>query len=104
MAAESARHVALVGLEITDAAAYARYRAGMAPILARHGGDFGVDLEIAAVLKGPHPRLNRVFTIRFPDRARRQAFFADPAYLAVRAAHFEPAVAATVILAEFDEP
>jgi len=39
------------------------------------------------------PAVNRVFILSFPDRATKEAFFSDPAYLAVRAEHFEPAVA-----------
>lgn len=102
MAAET-RYVVLVGLEVTDDVSYARYREGMTPILESYGGTFGVDFAIAKVLKGDNPRLNRVFTIRFPDRASRERFFADEHYRRVRAEFFEPAVAAAVTLAEFDE-
>ena len=47
--------------------------------------------------------INRVFTIRFPDRATADRLFADPAYLAVRGALFEPAVSHVTTLATFDE-
>ena len=44
-----------------------------------------------------HP-INRVFLVRFPDRAAMAGFFADPAYRAAREQHFAPAVdGATVI-------
>ena len=46
--------------------------------------------------------LIRVFTLLFPDRAARERFFADAEYRAVRAEFFEPAVAATFILGEFE--
>src|SRR5262245_13439445 len=69
MAAERGRYVILMGLEVTDDEASARYRASMAPILECHGGYFGCDFGIAKVYKGPSERLNRVFTISFPDRA-----------------------------------
>ena len=49
-----------------------------------------------------NPRLNRVFTIEFPDRAAKEAFFADARYGAVRARFFVPAVAATLVLAELE--
>jgi hypothetical protein len=47
MAADGRRHVLLVGVEVTDEAAYARYLAGMAPVLAAYGGSCGVDLAVA---------------------------------------------------------
>jgi uncharacterized protein (DUF1330 family) len=102
MGADGTRHVSLIALEVADPAGYARYRAAMAPILASYGGDFGIDLEIAKVLRGPAGvRPNRLFTLRFPDRTARDRSFADPAYRDVRAAHFTPAVASIVTLAEF---
>lgn len=103
MAADRKRYVALMGLEVTDDASYARYRAGMTPILESYGGSFGCDFVVAKVLKGPSDRLNRVFTIAFPDRATQTRFYADARYRAVRAEHFEPAVAEAVVLAELDE-
>jgi uncharacterized protein (DUF1330 family) len=103
MAADRGRYVALMGLEVTDDASYARYRAGMTPILEAYGGSFGCDFVVAKVLKGPSERLNRVFTITFPDRATQARFFADARYREVRAAHFEGAVAEAVVLAELVE-
>jgi uncharacterized protein (DUF1330 family) len=100
MAAERGRDVILMGLEVTDEASYARYRAGMTPILESHGGSFGCDFVVAKVLKGPSERLNRVFTMSFPSGTARERFFADPRYRAVRAEHFEPAVARVMVLAE----
>jgi uncharacterized protein (DUF1330 family) len=100
MAAERGRDVILMGLEVIDEASYARYRAGMTPILESHGGSFDCDFVVAKVLKGPSERMNRVFTMSFPDRAAREWFFADPRYRAVRAEYFEPAVAGAIVLAE----
>jgi uncharacterized protein (DUF1330 family) len=103
MAGEGPRFVLLLGLEVTDEARYARYRAEMAPILASHGGAFGSDFRVSEVLKSPgSARINRVFTLSFPDRAHRERFLADPLYRSVRAAHFEPAVASTTVLAELE--
>lgn len=90
---EPGAFVLLFALEVADQESYARYRAAMAPILASYGGDFGDDFVVSRVLRG-HERVNRVFTMRFPDRAAKDAFFADPSYREVRAEHFEPAVAA----------
>jgi uncharacterized protein (DUF1330 family) len=99
MAGEQARHVVMMGLEVTDAVAYGRYRSAMAPILATYGGSFGCDFLVAAVLEGD-PRINRVFALSFPDRAARERFLADESYRAVRAELFEPAVGRVVRLAE----
>jgi uncharacterized protein (DUF1330 family) len=93
MHADPGGYVLLFALEVADDASYARYREGMTPILATYGGSFGVDLIVSRVLRGPE-RVNRVFTMLFPDRASKESFFADAAYLAVRSAHFEPAVVA----------
>lgn len=97
---EPDRYVMLVGLEVTDERSYSRYRAAMTPILARFGGAFGCDFELAKVLLGDH-RINRVFTISFPDRPTRERFFADTDYRAVRERFYEPAVAHAEVLAEF---
>ncbi|WP_434043554.1 MULTISPECIES: DUF1330 domain-containing protein [Sorangium] len=102
MDAEGRKHVLLMGLQVTDEAAYAGYRARMTPILATYGGAFGHDFVVARVLKGDE-RINRVFTIVFPDRATRERFFADPEYRAARAELFEPAVAAAIVLGELEE-
>ncbi|WP_437744483.1 DUF1330 domain-containing protein [Sorangium sp. So ce1504] len=101
MGAEGRQHVLLVGLQLADEASYARYRASMMPILLSYGGAFGHDFVVSRVLKGDE-RINRVFTLLFPDRAARERFFADPQYRAVRAELFEPAVAATFILGELE--
>jgi uncharacterized protein (DUF1330 family) len=102
MAAERGGYVILMGLEVTNDGSYARYRAGMKPILESHGGSFGCDFVVAKVLMGPSERLNRVFTLSFPDRAARARFFADPCYREVRAEHFDPAVARAFVLTEFE--
>jgi uncharacterized protein (DUF1330 family) len=100
MGAEPRGHVTLVGLQVTDDAKYTRYREEMAPILARHGGGFGCDFAVARVLLGPDARINRVFTLVFPDRVGREQFFADEEYRAVRKSWFEPSVGAVDILVE----
>lgn len=93
MAADETELVTLWGIHVVDPDGYARYRAGMMPILARFGGSFGYDLVIAEVKKteASHP-VNRVFTICFPDEASSVAFFADADYREVRGRHFEGAV------------
>lgn len=103
MAAER-RHVIWVGLEVRDDDSYAAYRARITPLLERRGGSFVHDLAVARVLKSTgSAAMNRVFMLAFPDRATREAFFADPAYKAARAEFFAPAVGSVDYLAEYDE-
>ena len=96
-------HEMIIAMNVTDAARYAQYRAGMTPILAGYGGGFRYDLEVSRVLASPggHP-ITRVFALYFRDRAAREAFFADPAYLRVRAEHFVGAVDGFSVMAEHE--
>lgn len=99
----AADHVRLYGLQVTDPALYQRYRDGMTPILHRFGGAFGYDLRVAEVLKAETDSpMNRVFTIRFPDRDTADRFFADPGYQSVRNTLFGPAVSHVTVIATFD--
>jgi uncharacterized protein (DUF1330 family) len=103
--AHPARHVRIYGVQIADGAGYRRYREAMTPLLHSHGGAFGYDLEVARVLASETDRpIDRLFTMTFPDRAAADRFFADPAYLAVRRAWFEPAVTSLTPIASFDDP
>ena len=100
MAADARRHVTWVGLEVTDGALYARYRAGMTPILSSYGGCFEHDFVVSEVLvSSGSARINRVFALSFPDGATHARFYADPRYQRVRAELFEPAVASRETLA-----
>jgi uncharacterized protein (DUF1330 family) len=92
MGADGDRHVMPFGLEVTDDAGYAQYRAAMAPFLALHGGAFGCDFVVARVLKGPNTRINRLFTLTFPSSAKRDRFFADEEYRSVRDGSSRPSV------------
>lgn len=101
MDAERTEHVLVMALEVSDAVSYARYRAQMTPLLIEHGGRFAYDFEVGRVLKAESPgAYDRVFSIVFPSRAIRDRFFADPAYRAIRAQHFEPAVRRATVIAE----
>ncbi|MGE0328160.1 MAG: DUF1330 domain-containing protein [Polyangiaceae bacterium] len=103
MAAEAWAFHTLVALEVGDQAGYAQYRAAMFPILERYGGGFSYDFEVGKLLKAPtDAKLNRVFVISFPSAEASQRFFADPAYLAVRQQHFEPAVRVTQKVADWE--
>ncbi len=93
----------LVGLNVTDDAAYSTYRSGITPILAIHRGSFGYDFKVAEVLKSESEvPINRVFTIRFPDESAMSSFFSDSDYLEVKAAHFDRSVSDTVIIATYE--
>ena len=68
-----------VGLLVVDHEKYAQYRAEIAPLLAAAGGRFRYDFEVARTLKSEAEHdINRVFVLRFPDRASKESFFADP--------------------------
>jgi uncharacterized protein (DUF1330 family) len=96
-------HLLVIAMNVTDPDRYAKYRAGMAPVLARHSGSFGYDFTIAATHQSPAPHpVTRVFTMQFPSRAARDAFFSDPDYLKVRAEHFTPSVDGFTLIAEHE--
>ena len=85
----------LTGVQVIDAALYAKYRERMTPLLHACGGSFGVDVWVSEVLLSPSAQpFNRLFTIRFPSLAVREAFFASPEYLSVKKELFDPSVAA----------
>jgi uncharacterized protein (DUF1330 family) len=95
----------LMALNVTDADGYARYRAAMTPLLAAHGGSFGLDLWVGEVLRSPTSKpFNRIFTILFPSLERREAFFSNPDYKAVRKEFFEPSVSAVTELGRLERP
>jgi uncharacterized protein (DUF1330 family) len=96
-------HENLVALDIADPSLYQQYRDAMRPLLEAAGGGFRYDFEISRTLRAEatHP-IQRVFAIYFRDRAAKEAFFADPAYLAIRARFFAPAVRAVTVIAEYD--
>ena len=102
MADEPEDHTLLIGLKIGDPEGYRRYREAMTPILERHGGRFGYDFVVAEVLRSEvDAPIDRVFTMVFPSREVRSAFFADPSYRRVRETWFEPSVLHVTQLAEF---
>ena len=95
----------LVGINVTKPGIYELYRAAMTPILTRMGGSFRADFDVSRVLKNPGDKpVNRVFVIRFPDRAAHKAFFSNREYLKARAEFFERGVDAVTIIAEYDLP
>jgi uncharacterized protein (DUF1330 family) len=93
----------VMGLFVDDDETYTKYRAAIAPLLEAAGAGFRYDFAVARTLKSDGGvEFNRVFVLRFPDREARQRFFADPGYLAIRAALFEKAVRRAALIAEYD--
>jgi uncharacterized protein (DUF1330 family) len=94
----------LVGLDVTDEKGYDQYRRAMSPILGKFGGGFRYDFKISEILINETAnKINRVFVIRFPDKAGKDAFFADPEYKAIRAKYFETSVAARTVISEYGD-
>jgi uncharacterized protein (DUF1330 family) len=104
MAADASHHIEIFGLDVKNDTLYRRYREGMTPILHRYQGAFGYDFVVSEVLKSPvEARINRVFTMIFPDKKASIRFFSDPEYLKVRQEFFASAVEAVTKIAEYDE-
>ena len=67
-----------VGLLVIDHQKYAQYRAEIAPLLEKAGGRFLYDFEVWRTLRSEAPHeINRVFVLRFPDRAQKEQFFSN---------------------------
>lgn len=67
---------------VDDPDAYARYKAAVPDLVARHRGDYLVrSTDVAVVEGGPPPA--RVLVLAFPDRDAIHAMFEDPAYTAI---------------------
>ena len=93
----------LVGLHVVDEGGYQSYRDAMTPILESYGGDFGYDFKVSEVLKSKtNARINRVFTISFPDQDSKNSFFSNEEYLKIKQDHFENAVSDTTIIATYE--
>ncbi|MBH48319.1 MAG: DUF1330 domain-containing protein [Halobacteriovorax sp.] len=93
----------LVSLQVTNDFDYAKYREGITPILESIGGGFGYDFKIAEVLRSEtQNKINRVFTIYFPDQEKMDAFFSNREYLIFKKLYFEKSVASTTIMATYN--
>ncbi|WP_233080424.1 DUF1330 domain-containing protein [Rheinheimera soli] len=93
----------LVGLHVSNPELYAEYRRQMTPLLHQHQGDFGCDFIVQQSLKPADSAINRVFTIYFVSQELMDSFFNHPDYLAIRQQYFQPAVAASHILASYQK-
>ena len=68
----------LANLTVTDPALYAEYRGGVAPVVARFGGEFLIRGGQVHPMEGTPP--DRVVVIRFPDLAAARAFYDSAEY------------------------
>ena len=94
----------LVGLYVTNDSDYSKYREGMSPLLKSIGGGFGYDFKIAEVLKNESEnKINRVFTIYFPDEEKMNSFFLDKKYLDFKDRFFVNSVTSTTIIATYNK-
>ncbi|MBQ4838625.1 MULTISPECIES: DUF1330 domain-containing protein [Pseudoalteromonas] len=93
----------LVGLDVKDDNLYSDYREAMKPVLVSMGGEFGYDFRIEEVLKSEVTQnINRVFTIRFPNKNVMTSFFNAPEYQVVKAKYFTPSVRDITIIREYE--
>lgn len=102
MSQHSVRYEILIGMRVDDEGGYARYRAGMTPILETMGGFFRYDMRVSELIQGDaDDPFNRLFILSFPDEATSARFFDDPAYKSVRSEHFDGAVRSYRVIAAY---
>jgi uncharacterized protein (DUF1330 family) len=93
----------LIALTVSDHASYSRYREAISPFLARHQAHFRYDLCVSDVLATEgDASINRAFVLSFPDRKGKDAFWADPEYLAVKADLFSRSVRTFTLISEYE--
>lgn len=73
----------IANLTVTDPALYAEYRAGVADVIAKAGGEFLV--RGGAVTPKEGAPFDRVVVVRFPDMAAAEAFYHGPDYASLLA-------------------
>ncbi|MHA2936764.1 DUF1330 domain-containing protein [Vibrio sp. RC27] len=89
----------IMGLEVINDEVYQQYRENMIPILHSFGGRFGFDFKVSEVLKSKtDTKINRVFTIEFPNKEAMTMFFSDPQYLVVKQQYFDQSVRSSTII------
>ncbi len=94
----------LVGLNVINDSDYTKYREGMTPILKSIGGDFGYDFKIAEVLKSESEnKINRVFTIHFPNDEKMNSFFSNNEYLKVKEQFFTNSIESTTVISTYNK-
>jgi uncharacterized protein (DUF1330 family) len=74
----------IVDVEVKDAKAYEPYRAGVGPVIQKHGGEYLVRGGQVEVVEGTW-KPSRVVVLRFPDRKALDGFLNDPDYAPLKA-------------------
>jgi len=102
----------LVGLNVINEQGYRNYRDQMKPLLNKMGGGFRYDFIISKEcdldiserfkVKMDKSTINRLFIIFFPDANIQNKFFEHQDYLHLKQKYFEPSVASTTIIAEWN--
>ena len=94
----------LVGLSVLDDQMYQEYRDAMKPMLADYGGGFSYDFKVSEVLLSEtSSKINRVFTINFPNNEKMEGFFSNPEYIKVKETYFEGSVGSTIIISNYEK-
>jgi uncharacterized protein (DUF1330 family) len=74
----------IVDIEVTDPAAFARYRAAVPPVIAAHGGRYLVRGGELHVVEGA-PGWRRLVVLEFPTLAAARGFYDSADYAPLRA-------------------
>ena len=94
----------LVGLNVLNDQMYQKYRNAMKPILEVYGGEFSYDFKVSEVfLSEVSSKINRVFTINFPDNEKMEKFFSNPEYIRAKKTYFEGSVGSTIIISRYEK-
>jgi uncharacterized protein (DUF1330 family) len=80
----------IIDLEVHDPDGFQKYREGVGPFIAKHGGEYLVRGGEFEVIEGdwqPH----RLVLFRFPNRQAIRNFFSDPNYAELKDIRFKTA-------------
>ena len=92
----------IVGLQVADDKKYSAYRSGIAPILLAHNGGFRYDFKVSEVLRNQEGNpINRVFLLRFENKACKEAFFENPEYQKIKTVFFDSSVQSMTVISEY---
>ena len=87
----------IADIRVRDAAAYEDYKRGVAPLAAKHGGEYLVRGGRFEVLEGSWMP-SRLVLFRFPDRDSVKGFFDDPDYRELKALRQRSAESSIVVV------
>jgi uncharacterized protein (DUF1330 family) len=93
----------IVDVHVHDPVAYEDYKKGVAPLAAKHGGEYLARGGACEVLEGTWTPA-RLVLFRFPDRASIQAFVDDPDYQELKALRHRVADTDIVVVEGLQSP